>query len=120
MTDERTGGGRTRITARALDRVVTRVTGEAFGAPGESVGVDLIDHGGELDLLVRTAISVVSIDRARSDSRAVDRMGGSVLERCTAAEEEIRDRVKQITGNEVRRVTVRLTGVHITKEKRVR
>ena len=120
MTDESTGGGRTRITARALDRIVTRVTGEAFGAPGESVGVDLVDHGGALDLTVRTAISVVSIDRARGDSRAVDRMGGSVLQRCASAEDETRTRVKQITGNEVGRVTVRLTGVHITREKRVR
>lgn len=120
MSEGSTSGGRTRITARALDRVVTATTREAFGGTKETVKVDLTDNGGTLDLAVRTAIRVVSIARAQGDSRAIGRSGGSILDRCTAAEEAIRSQVARITGYDVGRVTVQLTGVHTEHEQRVR
>ena len=120
MSEGSTGGGRTRITARALERVVKATTREAFDSGKDAVSVDLTDNGGTIDLAIRTAIRVPSIARAQNDGRAVGRLGGSILERCTAAEDAIRTKVHQITGYEVTRVTVQLTGVRTEQEQRVR
>ncbi|MFD1721317.1 hypothetical protein [Amnibacterium endophyticum] len=112
--------GRTRITGPALQRVVAAVAGEALGVDAKDVGTDLTDHGGALDLAVDTPIGVPSISRVREQSKALERSGGSILERCAAAEQTVRDRVHELTGYDIRRVTVRVTGVRITKERRVR
>ena len=119
MTDSG-AGGRTRITARALERVAEAVTAEAFGSPGDRVRVDLTAHDGALDVAVSTAIRTIPVPRARPGPRALERSGGSIVDRTVAAEESIRTRVHELTGYEVRQVFVHLTGVHIKQEPRVR
>jgi hypothetical protein len=112
--------GRTRITERALQRVAAAVTADAFGSTGDRVQVELTDHDGGLDLAVTTAIRTVSLQRAIEEPRAVARAGGSILARTQAAEAVIRDRVGALTGRTVGRVAVRLSGVHLAQERRVR
>lgn len=112
--------GRTRITNRALQRVVAAVAGEALGVDGKDVGTDLTDHDGALDLAVDTPIGVPTIARARQQPDVLQRTGGSIVERCAEAEQTVRDRVHEMTGHEIRRVTIRVTGVSISKERRVR
>lgn len=112
--------GRTRITARALERVTAAVTGEAFGAPGGRVRVDLTDDDGRLDVAVTTAIRTVSLARAMREPRAIERSGGSITDRTARAETEIAARVHELTGRTVDRVAVRLTAVHVRQEPRVR
>ncbi len=115
-----TTGGRTRITSRALQRVVAAVTGEALDIDIKRVDADLTDHGGTLDLAVHAPITVPSIARVQADPGALGRHGGPILDRCAAAETTIRDRVRAMTGNEIRRVTIRLTDISIAQEGRVR
>ena len=112
--------GRTRITSRALQRVVSAVAGEALGVDAAHVDADLTDHDGTLDLAVHAPITVPSIARTREEPRALQRSGGSVLERAAAAESTIRDRVRQITDYDIHRVTIRITDVRISMERRVR
>ena len=113
-------GGRTRITARALERVTEAVTAEAFGSPGNRVRVDLSDHDGALDVAVSTAIRTISLSRAMQEGRALERSGGSIVDRTAVAEDAIRTRVHQLTGYEVRQVFVHITGVTVRQEPRVR
>ena len=120
MTTQATGGGRTRITARALERVTAAVAGEALGSPGDRVKVALTDHDGALDVAVTSGIRAVSLARAMEEPRAVERLGGSILDRARAAEETVRDRVGELTGYTVRQVAVQLTTVHVEQERRVR
>lgn len=114
------GRGRTRITSRALQRVVAAVAGEALGVDAKDVDTDLTDHDGALDLAVDTPIEVPSISRVREQPRAIERSGGSIVERCADAEQVVRDRVHELTGYGIRRVTIRVTGVRISRERRVR
>ena len=120
MSTQATGGGRTRITARALEHVTAAIAGEAFGSPGDRVQVGLTDHDGALDVVITTPIRTVSLARAMEEGRSVSRTGGSILERSERAEDTIRTRVNELTGHTVRQVSVHITGVHVRREARVR
>ena len=112
--------GRTRITSTALQRVVGAVAGDALGVEAKHVDTTLTDHGGTLDLTVHAPITVISIARLQAEPEALERSGGSILDRCAAAEHTIRDRISTMTGYTIRRVTVRLTDIRIQQEKRVK
>lgn len=111
--------GRTRITSKALKSVVSAVTAEALGVDASHVGIDLADHDGALALTVTTPIRVVSLDRVQSDTSAVQRADGSIVDRSARAQELIRDRVSALTGSAIERVTVRISDVKIQPEERV-
>ena len=111
--------GRTRITSKALQRVVAAVAGEALGVDTKHVDADLTDHEGVMDLEVHAPITVPSIARIRQEPRALERAGGSVLDRAAAAESTIRDRVREITDYDIRRVTLRVTDVELEQGRRV-
>jgi uncharacterized alkaline shock family protein YloU len=111
--------GRTRVTAKALSRVVSAVTAEALDVPAGRVGVELADQRGLLALTVTTPIRVVSLDRVLRERGAVERSGGSIADRAARAQDTIRERVTALTGSVVGRVTVRVSGVDIRAEERV-
>lgn len=119
LTAAAAGRGRTRITPRALDRIVSVVTSEELGVATRSVGVDLDDDGGSLTLTVRAPIHVVSLSRAMEDPAAVSRAGGSVMARAARAQENIRARVRGLTGSDISRIVLRLDNADITQERRV-
>lgn len=112
--------GRTRITSKALNRVVSAVTADALGVDAGHVGVELADHTGALALVVTTPIRVVSLDRVQADSSVVTRNGGSIVDRADRAQSTIRDRVTSLTGSQIARVTVKISGVTIQPEERVK
>jgi hypothetical protein len=112
--------GRTRITAHALEQVVSAVAGDALGVAARQVEAKLKDHAGSLDVTAHARIRVISIARLRDDPRSLERWGGSVLSRCARAEHQIRDRLQSLTGYTVHRVTIRLTDLEGHQEARVR
>lgn len=112
--------GRTRIAPHALDKVVSAVTANALHVPVGTVSSDLTDDGGHLSLLVSAPIGVPSLTRITDEPTALSRSGGSVLDRARSAQEEIRTQVQHLTGSDVARVIVTITGVHIKENRRVR
>jgi uncharacterized alkaline shock family protein YloU len=120
LTAAAAGPGRTRITSRALDRVVSAVTADELGVGVTQVSVDLSDDGGALTLTVRAPINVVSLERSMADAGAIARAGGSVIDRAARAQENIRSRIQALTGSEISRVQLRLTNAVIKQERRVR
>jgi hypothetical protein len=113
-------GGRNAISARALEKIVRAVVAEEFDVGSNSVGAELIDEGGRLELAIRTPIRVVSIDRLQSEPAAVERMGGTVVGRAERAETTIGERIEELTGSTVSRVALRFTDAEIRRERRVR
>ena len=111
--------GRTRIVPRALRHVVGMVTAESLGVPSGQVGVVLGDDHGMLALTISTSIRVVPLSRVIREPAVVARTGGTILARSAAAQTEIRRRVSELTGADIGRVTVRLTGVDTQRERRV-
>ena len=112
--------GRTRITIKALNRVASAVTAEALGVDADHVDVDFADREGTLALTVNTPIRVVSLARVEAEKSVVQRTGGSIVDRITQAQETIRDQVSALTGSRIGHVTVRITGVNIRSEGRVK
>jgi hypothetical protein len=109
--------GRTRITERALTRVASAVSAEALGVSPGQMRVHVEDVAGLLALTVRGPIRVPPLGRLQPGTAP---QSGSLLERCARAQTEIRDRVAELTGASVGSVTVRVTGVELRREVRVR
>lgn len=109
--------GHTRITARTLVKVVEAVTAEAFGIPAASVGVGLHDVKGRLGVTPKVAVIVPSLQAA---PRIPDAEADTVYARASRARAEIIRRVGLVTGAEVGRVDIRVTGIHTGREPRVR
>jgi len=107
--------GRTRVTARAMTRVVSAVAAESLGVKPSQVSVDLADAAGRLDLTVRTPIRVLPLDQVET-AAPVD---GTILDRTERAQHDIRGTVAALTGADIAGVTVRLTGARIRRSKRV-
>ena len=120
LTAAASGPGRTRITSRALNRVVSQVTSEELGVEPRKVGVELDDDGGALTLTVKAPMHVVSLRKAMDDPGAVTRSGGSLMDRAGRAQENIHDRIRSMTGSDISRIFLRLTTADITEEKRVK
>jgi len=115
-----TARGRTRITPRALDRVVSQVTAEELSVRARSVGVHLDDDGGALVLTVKAPMRADPLSRVVEDPSAVARGGGSMIDRAASARSNIRSRVRSLTGSDISRVLLRLTGVEVAATRRVR
>lgn len=118
-TADSTRRGRTRITSRAVNRIVSAVTAEALRVNVDQVSVRLTDDEGKLSLVVSTPITIVALPRITHDRSVVTRTGGTVLERAEAAQSHIRTRVADVTGSKIGRVVVQLTRADIQPAKRV-
>lgn len=112
--------GRTSVSSRALGRVASAVSATALGVDASSVGVDLSDDRGELVLTVQSSVRAVALDRVTGDADVVARTGGSILERASRAQGQIRTGVSELTGYRIARVVVRLKSAEIRQEDRVR
>ncbi len=112
--------GRTRVTPKALSRVVSAVTAGALRVDADQVRVDLADRQGALSVTVSTPIRVPSLAQVQADKSAVRRTGGSIMDRASQAQETIRHQVSALTGTTIGSVSVRVTGVHIQPEGRVK
>ncbi|MBC7725502.1 MAG: hypothetical protein H7146_12290 [Burkholderiaceae bacterium] len=115
-----TRAGRTRITPRALDRLVSTVAAEAFGSDPKTTSVELTDDGGQLTLAITTPVKVPSLARIADDAHLIARTGGTVLDRATSAQKVINERVSALTGYSISRVSIRLTGADVIQERRVK
>jgi hypothetical protein len=120
LRPEAAGRGRTTISARALNKLVSAVAADALGIHPTRVGTTITDDRGSLALTVSAPIRIVSLTRVARDPSSVTRTGGTILERAEQARHHIHQRAGELTGSVVSRVSVRLTGVDITAEERVR
>jgi uncharacterized alkaline shock family protein YloU len=112
--------GRTTVSPRALERVVSAVTADTFGVTARAVHVNLSDRGGLLALEIRTPVRVASLDRVTQHPAVVETSGGTLIQRTSDAQTEILQRVSELSGAHIAHITVRLTGIDAQEEGRVR
>lgn len=112
--------GRTRVTAHALNRVVSAVAAETFGVHRKHVAVELRDDGGTLAPSISTRVPITVPQSGTDATRVHDPSGGTLLERSERAEQVIRDRVALLTGSSVGRITIHFTGTTTRSGGRVR
>ena len=112
--------GHTTITSKALTKIVSLVGAESLGVEAKRVTVELGDDHGLLVLSVTTSIRAVALSRVETDPGVLERSGGTLLHRAADAQERIRSRVGGVTGYQIARVEIRLSGVDIRHEERVK
>jgi len=104
--------GRTKITSRAVRRVVSAVTADALDVSASDVSVELADRDGALTVVAKTAVRITPLGvQARST--------GTLLDRLTTAQTTIRQRVLQLTGSTIDRVDLQVTRAELRERKRV-
>lgn len=107
--------GRTSITKRSLQRVTTALSAETLNVPASLVGVELADHEAALVLSLKAPIGVTSSWSAPGGGPAAD-----LISRVSTARKLIAARVTELTGHTVSRIDFRLTGIHSTRERRLK
>jgi CO/xanthine dehydrogenase Mo-binding subunit len=117
--------GRTRVTSKAITRVATALGAEALGVSTRSVSVRLSDDNGMLAVTLSGPIRVpalndlLGVGSASTGSAGAVVTGETILERCERAQQHIREVTASLTGAEISRVTVHLTGIETTQKERV-
>jgi len=116
--DTRVLPGRTRVTTRALTRVISAVTADILGVPVHRVGVELSDRNGRLGVSVVSPIRLPALGSARGHVPAG--AAGTVLARARAAIGAITASAGELTGAVIGHVDLRLSDAQTQETARVR
>lgn len=111
--------GHTRITQSALTHTAEAVAAAAFGVPRREVRIALADDGGALGITVSVALPAPSLLQAAQDPSGVEHCGGTVFDRADRARNAIREKAQQVTGSQVGRIDIRLTGIRAPAERKL-
>ncbi|MBO9703892.1 MAG: hypothetical protein J7474_00020 [Arthrobacter sp.] len=115
---ERVLAGHNRFSTQALTSLAKAACAEALDVPAQDVRVEWRDDDGLLALSVVSPVSIPGLGDVVRDASAL--AGGSVWDRAVNAKSAIRARVMQLSGSELSRVDVRISGVVLRTAGRVR
>lgn len=107
--------GRTVLADRALHAVCAQTAAVAIGVARRDIKVTVGSSGGALALRVEAPLPVPSL----ADSAAIA-AGPDLLTRVRGIQNSIHDRVGEISGRDIARVDMIVTGATVKKERRVR
>ncbi|AXJ09686.1 hypothetical protein [Arthrobacter sp. PM3] len=112
--------GHTRISTQALTSVARAAAGEALGVPAQDVRAQWSDDAGLLALSLVTPVAIPPLTEVLRDPARVAGFGGSIWDRAVTAKAEILHRVTDLTGAQLSRVDVRISGAIVHGGGRVR
>jgi len=112
--------GHNRISTQALTSVARAAAAEALGVPPQDVRADWADDDGLLALSLVTPIAVPSLTAVLRDPARVTAFGGPIWDRAVAAKAEILRRFTELSGAQLSRVDIRISGASVTEGGRVR
>lgn len=111
--------GHNRISTQALTSVAQAAAGEALGVPAHDVRAEWSDDDGLLALSLVMPIAVPSLRVVLRDPGRVAGFGGSIWDRAVAAKAQILSRVTELTGAQLSRVDIRISGAAVRGGGRV-
>lgn len=114
-----TMAGHNRISTQALTSVARAAAAEALGVVPHDVRADWSDDDGLLALSLVLPIRIPSLTSVLRDPGRVAGFGGSIWERAVAAKSVILARVTELSGAQLSRVDIRISGAAITEGGRV-
>ncbi|NUU31332.1 hypothetical protein [Arthrobacter sp. C9C5] len=112
--------GHNRISTQALTSVARAAAAEALGVPPQDVRADWADDDGLLALSLVTPIAVPSLTAVLRDPARVAAFGGPIWDRAVTAKAEILRRVTELSGAQLSRVDIRISGASVSDGGRVR
>jgi len=111
--------GHNRISTQALTSVARAAAGDALGVPAHDVRAQWSDDDGLLALSLVMPVAVPNLRTVLRDPGRVAGFGGSIWERAVAAKAEILSRVTELTGAQLSRVDIRISGATVRGGGRV-
>jgi CO/xanthine dehydrogenase Mo-binding subunit len=111
--------GHTRISTQALTSLAQTVAADALGVLPNDVRADWSDDDGLLALAIASPIRIPPLHAVLRDPARADAFGGSVWDRAVAAKAIILARVAELSGSQLRRVDIRISGARIMEGGRV-
>ena len=111
--------GHNRISTQALTSLAQAAAAEALGVEAQDVRADWSDDDGLLALSLVTPIKIPSLKAVALDAGRVAGFGGSVWDRTVAAKAQILAIVSALSGANLSRVDIRISGARISEGGRV-
>ncbi|WP_159705339.1 hypothetical protein [Arthrobacter sp. 18067] len=111
--------GHNRISTQALTSLARAAAAEALGVPATDIRADWADDDGLLALSIVAPISIPSLTEVLRDPMRVQGFGGSIWDRAVAAKASVLETVTRLSGSQLSRVDIRISGAHVTEGGRV-
>lgn len=111
--------GHNRISTQALTSLAKAAAAQALGVDAQDVRADWTDDDGLLALSLVAPISAPPLQAAALDPSRLEVLGGSIWERSVSAKSHILSTVAELSGAQLSRVDIRISGVRISQAGRV-
>lgn len=112
--------GHNRISTQALTSLAKAAAAQALGVDAQDIRADWTDDDGLLALSLVAPISIPPLQAVAADRARIGAVGGSIWDRTVKAKESILAKVSELSGSQVSRVDIRISGARISTEGRVR
>ncbi|ASN18664.1 MULTISPECIES: hypothetical protein [Micrococcaceae] len=111
--------GHNRISTQALTSLARAAASEALGVEANDIRADWADDDGLLALSIVAPISIPALTEVLRDPLRVQGFGGSIWDRAVAAKAAVLETVTRLSGSQLSRVDIRISGAHVTEGGRV-
>ena len=111
--------GHNRISTQALTSLAQAAAAEALGVTPSDIRADWSDDDGLLALSIVAPISVPALREVLSQPQRVQGFGGSIWDRAVAAKALVLESVTQLSGSQLSRVDIRISGAQVREGGRV-
>lgn len=112
--------GHNRISTQALTSLAKAAAAAALGVDAQDVRADWTDDDGLLALSLVSPISIPPLKDVVLDPGRVQAVGGSIWDRTVQAKARILETVTELSGAQLSRVDIRISGARISEGGRVR
>ncbi|MEE2570179.1 hypothetical protein V1638_12330 [Pseudarthrobacter sp. J64] len=112
--------GHNRISTQALSSLAKASAARALGVPAHDIRVDWTDDDGLLALSIVSPVQVPPLAVVARDPGRLRSFGGPILDRLVKAKSDILGSVTALSGAQLSRVDIRISGVKINDGGRVR
>lgn len=111
--------GHNRISTQALTSLAKAAAAQVLGVDAQDVRADWTDDDGMLALSLVAPISAPPLRAAALDPNRLEAFGGSIWDRGVSAKAHILTTVAELSGAQLSRVDIRISGVRISQGGRV-
>lgn len=111
--------GHNRISTQALTSLAKAAAAQALGVDAEDIRADWTDDDGLLALSLVAPISVPPLQAVALNRGRLQAFGGSIWDRTVMAKGHILGTVTELSGAQLSRVDIRISGVRISEGVRV-
>lgn len=111
--------GHNRISTQALTSVAQAVAADVLGVSAHRIRASWRDDEGLLALALVLPVEIPSLNRIVREPTLLNNLGGSIWDRALAARGAILEEVTRLTGSQLSRVDIRITGIRVKDGGRV-